>query len=70
MEMEGDKSVMWTGKLQCAPSAPDLRPPSAALHRAKSVIYINSAHIGQVGQVTIKYSKKLVKIIDYGVKIW
>lgn len=64
MEMEGDKSVMWTGKLQCAPSAPDLRPPSAALHRAKSVIYINSAHIGQVGQVTIKYSKKLVKIID------
>lgn len=47
VEMEGDKSVMWTGKLQCAPSAPDLRPPSAALHRPKSVIYINSAHIGK-----------------------
>lgn len=44
---------MWTGKLQCAPSAPDLRPPSAALHRPKSVIYINSAHIGKAGQVMI-----------------
>lgn len=47
MEMDGDKSVMWTGQLKCAPSAPDLRPPSGAIHRPKSVIYINSAHIGQ-----------------------
>lgn len=57
MEMDGDESVMWTGELKCVPSVPDLRPrPSAAAppHRPKSVLYVNSVHIGTV---TISYKQ-------------
>ncbi|XP_061177428.1 uncharacterized protein LOC133186209 [Saccostrea echinata] len=47
LKLSEDDPVMYTGELKCVPSVPDVRPPTAALHRPRSTIYINSAYISQ-----------------------
>ncbi|XP_062603340.1 uncharacterized protein LOC134265119 isoform X1 [Saccostrea cucullata] len=54
LRLSEDDPVMYTGELKCVPSVPELRPPTAALHRPRSTIYINNAYVSQNKKTVIE----------------